>query len=156
MRQRHSKGWGSSLSIRKDPSGETLAPSLFDINVILDDRGSIGFCQTSDIGFKIQRVYYLFDVPSQSVRGSHAHRVLEQVLIAVAGSFNVELDNGSSEPYKFHLNNAAEGLRVPCGHWRTLSNFSSGAVCLVLASEEYDDSDYIRDYSEFVNWARTK
>lgn len=144
------------MSIRRDQSGATGAPSLFGINVVSDDRGNIGFCQTHDIGFNIQRVYYLFDVPSQSVRGSHAHRVLEQVLIAVAGSFNVELDNGSSEPDKFHLNNPAEGLRVPCGHWRTLSNFSSGAVCLVLASEEYDDSDYIRDYSEFVEWAQTK
>jgi len=144
MRQQESRG-----TVKADPV-------LIDINVNSDDRGRIGFCQTEDLGFDINRIYYLFDVPSQSVRGSHAHRVLEQVLIAVAGSFDVELDNGVSEPFEFHLNNPAKGLRVPRGHWRTLSNFSSGAVCLVLASEEYDSADYIRDYSEFVEWARTK
>lgn len=131
-------------------------PRLIDINVISDDRGNIGFCQSGDVGFEINRIYYLFDVPSQSMRGSHAHRILEQVLIAVAGSFDVELDNGLSEPLKFHLNNPAKGLQIPSGHWRTLSNFSSGAVCLVLASREYDSSDYIRDYSEFVKWVASK
>lgn len=131
-------------------------PHLFDIQVNSDDRGSLGICQFGDLGFSITRIYYLFDVPSQSIRGSHAHRTLEQVMIAVAGSFDVELDNSISEPFKFQLNNPAKGLRVPPGHWRTLTNFSSGAVCLVLASKEYATSDYIRDYSEFVEWARAK
>jgi dTDP-4-dehydrorhamnose 3,5-epimerase-like enzyme len=147
---------GEVLQNRKNQVYQKMDPIMFDINVNSDDRGRIGIFQESELGFSLNRIYYLFDVPSQSIRGSHAHRILEQVLIAVSGSFEVELDNGVSEPANYHLNNPAKGLWVPRGHWRTLSNFSSGAVCLVLASEEYDSADYIRDYSEFVEWARAK
>ena len=101
------------------------------------------------VPFDIRRVYYLYDVPGGESRGGHAHRALEQFLIAVSGSFDVVLDDGIARR-SFFLNRSYYGLYVPPMMWRELENFSSGSVCLVLASEPYDESDYIRDHDAFL------
>jgi hypothetical protein len=101
-----------------------------------------------DIPFNIKRVYYLYDIPSGEERGGHAHRKLKQLLIAASGGFDVKLDDGRNKKF-VHLNRPNIGLMVVPGIWRELNNFSSGAICLVLASENYDEKDYIRKYNEF-------
>ena len=106
-----------------------------------------------DVPFDIRRVYYLYDVPGGEGRGGHAHRTLEQFIVAASGSFEVILDDGS-ERRTFFLNRSYYGLYVAPGLWRELANFSSGSVCLVLASAPYDESDYIRDYDAFLNERR--
>jgi hypothetical protein len=103
----------------------------------------------SHVDFDIQRVYYLYDVPGGSERGGHAHRELRQLIIAMSGSFDVLLDDGT-EKKRFHLNRSYEGLYVCPMIWRELDNFSSGSVCMVLASNRYDESDYYRDYGQFM------
>ena len=116
---------------------------------ITDPRGNLTFIEGDvHVPFQIKRVYYLYDVPGGESRGGHAHRVLSQLLISVAGSLDVNLDDGFSQK-TIHLNRAFEGLLIPTMVWRELTNFSSGSVCLVLASERYDESDYIRDYGAF-------
>ena len=102
------------------------------------------------IPFDVRRVYYLYDVPGGVERGGHAHRSLYQLIIAVSGSFSVTLDDGKLKRTVF-LNRPNRGLLVVPGLWRTIEDFSSGAVCMVLASSEYDEDDYIRDYSSFLN-----
>jgi hypothetical protein len=101
------------------------------------------------IPFEVKRLYYLYDVPGGATRGGHAHIGLEQLIVSVMGSFDVVLDDGRSKR-KFTLNRAYIGLYIPQYIWRELENFSSGAICLVLASEFYKESDYIRDYNEFL------
>ncbi len=101
-----------------------------------------------DEAFPIERVYYLYDVPGGESRGGHAHRVLHQMLVAVSGSFTVKLSDGRSSR-SVMLNRPNIGLHIVPGIWRTLEDFSSGAVCLVIASEPYDESDYIRNYADF-------
>ena len=96
-------------------------------------------------------MYYLYDVPSNAYRGGHAHKNLYQFLIALSGSFDVVLDDGNQKT-KITLNKPNKGLLIPNGIWRELENFSSGSVCLVLASEEYDESDYIRNYKKFLSY----
>jgi dTDP-4-dehydrorhamnose 3,5-epimerase-like enzyme len=108
----------------------------------------------ADVPFPVRRVYYLYDVPSGEARGGHAHRTLQQVIIAVSGSFNVVLDD-ARDRHTYFLNRPNVGLYVPPGLWRELEGFSSGAVSLVLASEHYDEADYIRDYSAFQAWIRS-
>ena len=123
---------------------------------IHDPRGNLTFIESNkQVPFTIKRVYYLYDVPGGAVRGGHAHKELEQVIIALSGSFDVLLDDGYNVR-KFHLNRPYYGLYVPTMVWRVLDNFSSGAVCLVLASTEYNESDYIRSYDEFLRIARIK
>lgn len=99
----------------------------------------------------IKRVYYLYDIPGGEDRGAHAHRELYQFLIAVSGSFDVVLDDGHIKR-TIHLNRPYQGIYIKPGIWRDLNNFSSGAVCLVLASMKYDEADYIRDYSKFLKF----
>lgn len=105
--------------------------------------------QLRDVPFDIKRVYWTYDVPSGECRGGHAHKVLHQLIVAMSGSFKVVLDNGI-ERKEVLLNHPWEGLIITPGIWRTLEDFSSGAVCMVLASELYDEEDYVRDYAEFT------
>ncbi len=116
-----------------------------------DPRGNLSFIEGSKhVPFDIARVYYLYDVPGGSYRGAHAHRSLHQFIVAISGSFDVILDSGS-EKLRFHLNRSYYGLYICPMMWRDLDNFSSGAVCLVLASNVFDESDYVRDYNTFIN-----
>lgn len=127
---------------------------LINIPKIDDLRGSLAYIQYGKPSpFEFKRVYYLFDIPGGSVRGSHAHRKLEQFIICLSGSFDVVLDDGIMNK-RFTLNRAHQGLYVCPMIWRNLDNFSSGSVCLVLASELYIESDYIRDYETFLQLAR--
>ena len=122
---------------------------IIDLPKIQDYRGNLTFIeQNSHIPFDIQRIYYLFDVPGGAERGGHAHQKLEQLIIPVAGSFNVVIDDGK-ERKTIELNRAFRGLYICPMVWRELSNFSSGAVCLVIASRLYEEDDYIREYAEF-------
>ena len=117
-----------------------------------DRKGNLSVVENGKgIPFDIKRVYYLYDVPGGESRGGHAHKDLYQIIMAVSGSFSVTLDDGRNKQ-TFVLNRPYQGLLVVPGIWRTLDDFSSGAVCLVLASEMYDESDYIRDYNEFVKY----
>lgn len=119
-----------------------------------DGRGNLSVIEKELLPYEIKRVYYLYDVPSDSIRGGHAHKELQQFLIAVAGSFSVVLDNGR-ERKTFHLNRPNKGLLIPSGVWRELENFSAGAVCLSLVSAEYDEEDYIREYTNFKSIKRS-
>jgi hypothetical protein len=104
-----------------------------------------------EIPFAVRRVYYLYDVPGGESRGGHAHRALQQVIIAASGSFEVQVDDGKTKR-TFALNRPYIGVHLPPGLWRELSNFSSGAICLVLASETFDEEDYIRDYQDYIKY----
>ncbi|RUS65236.1 WxcM-like domain-containing protein [Pseudorhodobacter sp. E13] len=122
---------------------------LVEFPKITDVRGNLTFIEGQrHIPFDIKRVYYLYDVPGGSDRGAHAHRGLEQVIISMAGSFDLLLDDGKKQK-KFQLNRSYHGVYVCPMTWRYLDNFSSGAVCMVLASAAYDEADYIRDYATF-------
>ena len=105
------------------------------------------------VPFDVRRVYYLYDVPGGEERGGHAHKKLQQFIVAVSGSFDVVIDDGEGRR-TVSLNRPYNGLHIRPGIWRELNNFSSGAVCLVLASEHYDEADYIRDYSDFLDYIR--
>jgi dTDP-4-dehydrorhamnose 3,5-epimerase-like enzyme len=106
-----------------------------------------------DLPFDTNRVYYLYDIPSGEIRGGHAHKELQQLIVAVSGSFNVTIDDGRNRKTVF-LNQPNFGLHIIPGIWRDLSNFSSGAICLVLASHKYDANDYIRGYEEFLRYKK--
>ncbi|MGY5352415.1 sugar 3,4-ketoisomerase [Wenyingzhuangia sp. IMCC45533] len=116
---------------------------------ISDPRGNLAVIEGTTIPFDIKRVYYLFDVPSDSYRGGHAHKKQFELLIPISGSFCVEVDNGI-EKKKIMLNKPTKGLLIKSMVWRELSDFSSGAICLVINSGLFDESDYIRDYQEFA------
>lgn len=117
-------------------------------------EGSLSVVESSaDVPFHIARVYYLYDVPGGESRGGHAHKQLQQLIVSAMGSFDVTLDDGSSRR-TFTLNRAYHGLLMPAGIWRELDNFSSGAICLVLASEVYAEEDYLRSYDEFLAWKK--
>jgi dTDP-4-dehydrorhamnose 3,5-epimerase-like enzyme len=123
---------------------------IIQLPKISDPRGNLTFIEGSQhIPFNINRVYYLYDVPGGSLRGGHAHKDLSQLIIAMSGSFDVLLDDGK-ERKKFHLNRSYHGLFVCPMIWRELDNFSSGSICMVLASNVYDESDYYRDYNEYL------
>ncbi len=125
--------------------------TLITIPTIEDYRGNIAVIENDVLPFDIKRVYYLYDVPSSASRGGHAHKNLQQVLVALSGSFDVILKNGS-ETQIVTLNKPNRGLLIRSSVWRELENFSSGAVCMVMASEVFDEDDYIRDYDEFVKY----
>jgi hypothetical protein len=129
---------------------------LIDLPRISDSRGNLSFVEGNNhVPFDIKRVYYLYDVPGGSDRGSHAHKALHQFIVAMSGSFDVVLDDGRGQR-RFHLNRSYFGLYVCPMIWRYLDNFSSGAVCMVLASAKYDESDYIRDYHQFSSATRSE
>jgi len=123
---------------------------IIDIPKIIDPkgRGKLSVIEKDIIPFDIKRVYYLYDVPSDSYRGGHAHKKLIQFMIPLSGSFEVLLDDGKKRK-KVMLNKPDKGLLIPRGIWREMDNFSSGAICMVLASENFDESDYFRDYEQF-------
>lgn len=128
---------------------------IIELPKILDPRGNLSFIEGGQhTPFDIKRVYYLYDVPGGSNRGSHAHKDLHQFIVAMSGSFDVVLDDGQ-EKKRFHLNRSYCGLYVCPMMWRDLDNFSSGSVCMVLASEHYDETDYIRDYEQFITAAQS-
>lgn len=123
---------------------------LFELPKITDPRGNLTFVEGGrHIPFDIKRVYYLYDVPGGAHRGGHAHKHLQQLIIAMSGSFDVVLDDGHSKK-RLHLNRSYSGLYVCPMIWREIDNFSSGSVCMVLASNTYDEDDYFRDYDEFT------
>ncbi len=121
---------------------------------ISDPRGNLTFIESGrHVPFEIKRVYYLYDVPGGATRAGHSHKSLEQFMIAMSGSFDVELDDGRARK-KYHLNRSNYGLYIPRMIWRQIDNFSSGSVCMVLASELFDERDYYRDYQEFLRAAK--
>lgn len=135
-----------------------MKTTVFDCSIIELDRhhsarkGDISVVENGEtVPFDTKRVYYLYDVPGGVDRGGHAHKELKQLIVAVSGSFTVILDDGTSKR-SITLNRPYMGLLVVPGIWRVLEDFSSGSVCLVLASEKYDPADYIRDYSEFIEY----
>ena len=122
---------------------------MIDLPKISDPRGNLTFIENGrHIPFDIKRTYYLYDVPGGAERGGHAHKDLHQLIIAMSGSFDILLDDGNSKK-RFHLARSYYGLYVCPMIWREMDNFSSGAVCLVLASNFYDESDYFRNYSDY-------
>jgi dTDP-4-dehydrorhamnose 3,5-epimerase-like enzyme len=122
---------------------------VIDLPRVTDPRGNLTFIEAdAHVPFSIHRVYYLYDVPGGESRGGHAHRELEQLVVAASGSFDVVVDDGTNHE-RFFLNRSYYGLYIPRLVWRELDNFSSGSVCLVLASQHYDEDDYYRDYEEF-------
>ncbi|MCW8884114.1 MAG: FdtA/QdtA family cupin domain-containing protein [Motiliproteus sp.] len=122
---------------------------IVELPKICDPRGNLTFIESGrHMGFDIRRVYYLYDVPGGSERGGHAHKELHQLVIAMSGSFDIHLDDGK-EKKTISLNRSYQGLYICPMIWRDIDNFSSGAVCMVLASEYYDERDYYRDYSQF-------
>jgi mannose-6-phosphate isomerase-like protein (cupin superfamily) len=123
--------------------------TLLKIPVVEDLSGNLAFIQNDILPFKFKRVYYLFDVPSSAFRGGHSHIEQHEVLIALSGSFEVTVNDGTRKK-SYLLNKPNIGLHLPKGIWRELENFSSGAVCLVLASDVFEESDYIRDYDVFL------
>jgi mannose-6-phosphate isomerase-like protein (cupin superfamily) len=128
--------------------------SIIDIPKIEDPRGNISVVEKDLIPFEMKRIYYLYDIPSGAERGGHAHKNQKEFLIAVAGSFDVVLNDGISKQ-KITLNKPNKGLLIPTNTWRELENFSSGAVCLVVSSGEFDEEDYIRDYDYFLDFLNT-
>jgi hypothetical protein len=127
---------------------------IINLPKITDPRGNLTFIEgTKHVPFAIQRVYYLYDVPGGGERGGHAHKELHQLIIAMSGSFDVILDDGH-EKKRIHLNRSYYGLYVCPMIWRELDNFSSGSVCMVLASNLYAESDYFRDYAQFLTTVR--
>lgn len=131
--------------------------SVYDCTIIefgkhTYDKGSLTVVENNkDVPFAVQRVYYLYDVPGGESRGGHAHYELRQLIVAASGSFDVLLDDGKVKR-TFSLNRPYQGLLVVPGLWRELTNFSSGSVCMVLASHKYDESDYIRSYDRFIDY----
>lgn len=140
------------LRLSHNPLYEEMIGRIIDLPKIMDPRGNLTVAEgDSLVPFDIKRAYWVYDVPGGMGRGGHAHKRLRQVLIAVSGSFHVTLDNGR-ERETILLNHPWQGLVIETNTWRTLDDFSSGAVCLVLASEHYEEEDYIYDYDEFLNY----
>ena len=128
---------------------------IIDLPKIYDPRGNLTVAeQMRNVPFEVKRVYWTYDVPAGERRGGHAHKECVEFIIAVSGSFTVTLDDGKGSRKDFHLNHPWQGLLVPTGIWRTLEDFSSGAVCLVLASEFFDEADYLYEYDEFLEYVK--
>jgi dTDP-4-dehydrorhamnose 3,5-epimerase-like enzyme len=127
---------------------------IIELSKITDPRGNLTSIEGQrDIPFEIKRVYYLYDVPGGSSRAGHGHKTLQQLVIAMSGSFDIELDDGY-EKRKYHLNRSYYGLYICPMMWRDIDNFSSGSVCMVLASDYFEEDDYFRQYEHFLRAAR--
>jgi len=129
---------------------------IFDIPKILDERGNLSFIEKgADMQFEIKRAYWIYDVPGGEIRGGHAFKEQKEVIIALSGSFDVVLHDGNRFS-RFHLNRSYQGLYVPEMYWRDMENFSTNAVCLVLASTFFSEEDYIRDFETFIKMTQEK
>ncbi len=135
--------------------------TVFDCSLITFDKnhqlkGNLtSVTNNKQVPFDIKRIYYLYDIPGGLSRGAHAHKDLKQLVVALSGSFDITLDDGQVKR-TFQLSRPNMGLLIPAGLWRELYNFSSGSICMVLASELYDEQDYLRDYNEFSTWKLLK
>lgn len=130
--------------------------NIIELPRINEPRGNLTFVESNrHIPFEIKRVYYLYDVPGGAERGGHAHKALQQLIIAISGSFDIHLDDGHGKK-TIHMNRSYKGLYVCPMIWREIDNFSSGAVCMVLASDYYDEQDYYRDYENFARDAKDR
>ena len=128
---------------------------IIELPKIYDPRGNLTVAeQMKNVPFEVKRVYWTYDVPSGESRGGHAHKECVEFIIAVSGSFTVSLDDGRGNRKDYHLNHPWQGLLVNTGIWRTLEDFSSGSVCLVLASELFDEDDYIYEYEDFLEYVK--
>ena len=133
-----------------------LNTALIDFPKITDPRGNLTVAQAhTDVPFAVKRAYWVYDVPAGECRGGHANKLCKEVLIALSGSFHVTVDNGEEQKTVL-LNHPYQGLLIDTDVWRTLDDFSSGAVCLVLASEPFDEDDYIREYDDFLRYLADK
>jgi dTDP-4-dehydrorhamnose 3,5-epimerase-like enzyme len=128
---------------------------IISLPKIEDRRGNLSVIENETIPFEIKRVYYVYDIPSGAERGGHAHKNLKQFLVALSGSFDVIVNDGEEES-TVTLNKPNVGLLINPGIWRELKNFSSGSVCLVVASNVYVEDDYIRDFDEFIKYSNRK
>jgi dTDP-4-dehydrorhamnose 3,5-epimerase-like enzyme len=127
-------------------------PQILELSKFTDPRGNLSVIEElKDIPFKVERTYWIYDVPGGEHRGGHAYRENQEFIVALSGSFDVILDNGK-EKQKFQLNRSYYGLYVPKGWWREMENFSTNSVAFILSSIPYDENDYIRDYEEFKSW----
>jgi hypothetical protein len=135
--------------VKFDANRIIMNARIINIPKIEDPRGNLSVIEKDVVPFEIKRVYYLYDVPAAAERGGHAHKKLQQFLIALSGSFDVILNDGKEEK-TITLNKPFEGLLIGNGIWRELKNFSSGSVCLVVASDVFKEEDYIRDFDEFL------
>lgn len=130
------------------------SPRIIDLPKFLDKRGNLSFIEEfKHIPFKIERTYWIYDVPGGEERGGHAYKINQEFIVALSGSFDVTLDNGS-EKKTFSLNRSYYGLYIPEGWWRMMDNFSTNSLAMILASSPYSPEDYIRDYEEFLKWKR--
>ena len=133
-----------------------MEAKIIDLDKIVDPRGNLTVAEgCKDVPFDVKRVYWVYDVPAGENRGGHAHKKCQEFIIALSGSFHVTLDNGR-EQVTVLLNHPYQGLFVDTSTWRTLDDFSSGAVCLVLASETFDEADYIREYDAFLEYIKQR
>lgn len=129
--------------------------SIIELPRITDDKGAITFVNNGvEVPFDTKRVYYLYDVPSGSERGAHGHKALHQLIVAAAGSFTITVDDGRVKR-SFFLSRPNVGLFMPPGLWRELGDFAGGSICMVLASQEYDEDDYIRSYPKFKDYKKS-
>jgi dTDP-4-dehydrorhamnose 3,5-epimerase-like enzyme len=123
---------------------------IINLPKVEDPRGNLTFIEGGQhVPFDIKRVYYLYDVPGGAHRGGHAHKELHQLLVAMSGSFDILLNDGTTQ-FKYHLSRSYYGLYIPPMTWREIDNFSSGSVCMVLASEHFNEADYYRDFNAFL------
>lgn len=131
-----------------------MEPALIELKRIYDPRGNLSVVEEfRDLPFEIKRVFWIYDVPGGDNRGGHAHKELYQFIIATSGSFHVEITDGDKK-VSYFLNHPFMGVLLPPGYWASQVDFSSGAVCMVLASDYFDEEDYIRDYDEFLKWRK--
>lgn len=132
-----------------------MKAEILNFKKVKDPRGNLSVVQEyKDVPFKIERVYWIYDIPSDEFRAGHAYRQQQECIIALSGSFSIEINDGNKS-IKYHLHSPSSGLLIPSKHWRQLSDFSTNCVCLVLSSKIYNADDYIRDIEEFISLTKT-